>query len=206
MNSRISELEIKLHKVQDKNSELKKEFKKSKTNSDQIIKERENNISKINQENKILKQKLKTLENELTQKNNELKEKENTITKLKEEISKLQSENKKLKNENIEFQNYIMNNKCNNLNENSIISSREGEKIISVLFMSQGSQDIFNYSMACKTTDLFVRLEERLYNDYPKFKDFEVTFKVNTSPIKRFKTIEENKIRNNDIISLYFFD
>ena len=196
MNSRISELEIKLHKVQDKNSELKKEFKKSKTNSDQIIKERENNISKINQENKILKQKLKTLENELTQKNDELKE----------EISKLQSENKKLKNENIEFQNYIMNNKCNNLNENSIISSKEGEKIISVLFMSQGSQDIFNYSMACKTTDLFVRLEERLYNDYPKFKDFEVTFKVNTSPIKRFKTIEENKIRNNDIISLYFFD
>ena len=139
-------------------------------------------------------------------KNNELKEKENTIRKLNEEISKLQSENKKLKNENFEFQNYIMNNKCNNLNENSIISSREGEKIISVLFMSQGSQDIFNYSMACKTTDLFVRLEERLYKDYPKFKDFEVTFKVNTSPIKRFKTIEENKIRNNDIISLYFFD
>ena len=57
--------------------------------------------------------------------------------------------------------------------------------------------------MACKTSDLFVRLEERLYQDYPKFRNVETFFMVNANRILRFKTLEENKIKNNDIISLF---
>ena len=70
--------------------------------------------------------------------------------------------------------------------------------------MTQGNQDIINYSMVCKTTDLFVRLEERLYIDFPKYKNYETYFMVNARRILRFKTLEENKIKNNDIISLFF--
>ena len=58
--------------------------------------------------------------------------------------------------------------------------------------------------MACKNTDLFVRIEERLYNEFPKYKNYETHFKVNTRPILRFKTLEENRIKNNDMINLFF--
>ena len=58
--------------------------------------------------------------------------------------------------------------------------------------------------MACKSSDLLVRLEERLYDDFPKYKNYETYFMVNASRIYRFKTLEENNIKNNDIISLFF--
>ena len=69
-----------------------------------------------------------------------------------------------------------------------------------------GNQDIINYSMACKNTDLFARLEEKLYQDFPKFKDYETYFEVKTKRIKRYKTLEENNIKNNDIISIFIID
>ena len=81
-----------------------------------------------------------------------------------------------------------------------------GEKIMTINFVSQGNQDITNYSLACKNTDLFVRLEEILYQDFPKFKNYETFFEVRTKRIKRFKTIEENDIRNNDVISVFRID
>ena len=78
------------------------------------------------------------------------------------------------------------------------------EKILSLYFVSQGSQDIDQYLIKCKNTDLFVRIEEKLYNTFPKYKNHENFFLVNTRRIFRFKTIEENKIKDNDIISLFF--
>ena len=121
------------------------------------------------------------------------------MNKLKEknkELEKLVNEQKQ------EIDDYIF--KLNNLSENNqAISFKTGDKIISVLFMTQGNQDIINYSMPCKTTDLFVRLEERLYQDFPKYRNVETFFMVNANRILRFKTLEENKIKSNDIISLF---
>ena len=69
--------------------------------------------------------------------------------------------------------------------------------------MSFGTQDIGHYNLICKNTDLFVRLEERLYQDFPDFKNYETYFVVNTRRIKRFKTIDENNIKNNDIVNVF---
>ena len=111
------------------------------------------------------------------------------------------------------LQNQIHNYNSNNLNNNSINNNyinagsvRPGEKIFSVNFVSMGFQDIVNYSIVCKNTDLFVRLEEKLNNDYPQLKDKETYFLVNGRRIKRFKTIEENQIKGNDIINLFLID
>ena len=82
----------------------------------------------------------------------------------------------------------------------------ESGKIISVLFMTQGNQDIINYSMACKTTDLFSSLEERLYQDYPNYRNVQKIFMVNANRISRNKTLEENNIKNNDIINIFPID
>ncbi len=66
-----------------------------------------------------------------------------------------------------------------------------------------GNQDIVHYSLVCKNTDLFVKLEERLYNEFPQFKNFETYFEVRTRRIKRFKTLDENKIKNKDLINVF---
>ena len=137
----------------------------------------------------------------------------NTINGLNETISflKKQLTDEKNKNKN-NFQNM---NQQNNAREITYINP--GEKIMTINFVSQGNQDITNYSLACKNTDLFVRLEEilyhlfirleeKLYQDFPQFKDYETYFEVRTKRIKRFKTIEENDIRNNDVISVFRID
>ena len=56
--------------------------------------------------------------------------------------------------------------------------------------------------MACRTTDLFASLEERLYQDFPNYRNIYKIFKVNDNIIIRSKTLEENNIKNNDIIYL----
>ena len=109
--------------------------------------------------------------------------------------------------------NKILEDKINALNNNKDkleldnkdnIKYSENDKIISVLFMTQGNQDIINYSMACRTTDLFSSLEERLYQDFPKYRNVDKIFMVRANRIFRDKTLEENNIKNNDIISLFF--
>jgi len=163
----------------------------------QIKEEKENNLKLKNENNQlkeeinILKQNNENIVKKIKEENNKLKEK---IKSLEEEI--------KLKNKE---QDFIMN-KNTNMNQNVIISDKESEKIISVNFMTIGNQDIINYSMTCKTTDLFVKLEEKLYNDFPKYKNYETFFKVNSKLIKRFKSIEENNIKDNDIISLFIVE
>ena len=92
------------------------------------------------------------------------------------------------------------------MTEHSIIPDKLGEKIISVNFMTIGNQDIMNYSMPCKKSDLFVELEGKLYEDFPKYKNYNTYFEVNTRRIKRFKSIEENNIKGNDIIYLFVIE
>ena len=81
-----------------------------------------------------------------------------------------------------------------------------GEKIMAVNFVSMGKQGISNYNLICKNTDLFARLEERLYSDFPEFKEYETYFEVKTRRIKRFKTLKENNINTNDVINLFIID
>ena len=163
-----------------------------------------NEIDNLRRELKEEKNKNKTLQDTINNLNN-------IINQLKQEhyteINKLTEKNKELEKlleeKNKEINDYIFK-LSNSSNNEQLISVKTGDKIIAVLFMTQGSQDIFNYTMACKTSDLFVRLEERLYHDFPKYRNYETFFMVNTRRIFRFKTLEENKIKNNDIISLFF--
>ena len=107
----------------------------------------------------------------------------------------------------MEIQNLKVNNLTNSNQSGYLIPSlKPGEKIIAINFVSMGIQDISNYNLICKNTELFVRLEERLYNDFPQFKNYETYFEVNTKRIKRFKTLEENNIKNKNIINMFIID
>ena len=136
--------------------------------------------------------------NDLKNKNNILNNEIRILKQYEEKIKLLQDEiNKK----NIEIQKIKLNNDINE--DDGITSIKPGEKVLSINFISMGNQEITNCSFICKNTDLFVRLEERLYKDYPQFKEYETFFEVGTNRIKRFKTLEENKIKNRDIINVF---
>ena len=120
----------------------------------------------------------------------------------------------KIKNENLnkrikELEN-ISNNSLQNSNiielENEIKLFRkycnfsEGEKLISIKIIS-GEKDI-DYPIITKNTEKFIKLEYMIYEKYPKYTDTENFFIVNGNKINRNKTLEQNNIKNNDIITL----
>ena len=148
----------------------------------QLKEEKDKNLKLIN-ENNILKNTIDNLNKELAQIKGIKQSLENDLAQKDIEIQKLRSQ------------------KSNDYFD--ISSLKSNDKIIGVNFVSMGSNDIGHYNLVCKTRDLFVKLEERLYNDFPKYKNYETFFRVNVRGILRFKTIEENGIKNNDIISLF---
>ena len=56
--------------------------------------------------------------------------------------------------------------------------------------------------MTAKNNDKFIKLEDILYDKYPKYKDTENYFLVNGIRINRHRTLDENKIKNNDVLTL----
>ena len=144
--------------------------------------------------------------NILFNKNNILKE---INKKLNEEIIKLKQykeENDLLKAEidkkNIEIQKYQSTDIDIDI-KRGIASIKPGEIVISVNFVSQGNQDIVNFSLPCKNTDLFVTLKERLYNEFPKYNNNKTFFMVNTIKVDESKTLDENKIKNGNVINVF---
>ena len=51
-------------------------------------------------------------------------------------------------------------------------------------------------------TDRFFEIEERLYQIYDELRDTNNTFTANATPILRFKRLNENKIKDGDVIQM----
>ena len=49
-------------------------------------------------------------------------------------------------------------------------------------------------------------MEKSLYEKFPKYKDTENYFLANGKKLKRNRTLEENKIKDNDTLTLGVFD
>ena len=58
----------------------------------------------------------------------------------------------------------------------------------------------FTYPIVCNKKELISRLEEELYNEYPKYKEFNTYLTCNGVALKRFKTVGENNINKGDSI------
>ena len=76
----------------------------------------------------------------------------------------------------------------------------KGEKLISVIFTS--SDESMHYSIICKNTQKFIELEQKLYNDYPQYSKSNNYFMINGNRVDKNKSLDENKIRNSDVIIL----
>ena len=73
-----------------------------------------------------------------------------------------------------------------------------GERLLSIIITSTDRR--FLYSIICKNTDNFDRIENELYEKFPEYRNYENYFWVNKRKINRFQTLEYNRIYNHDII------
>ena len=152
-----------------------------------------------------LKQRIKKLEEELDKEKNKNKMLEQNIINLKKELKK-EKDKDLTKNININKLNQIIVEKENKINTLEKKLSRfpfelnEREKLISVIFISL-DQNLY-YSIICKNTDRFDTIEKKLYDVYSEYSETENYFTVNGNEINKLKTLEDNKIKNNDLIIL----
>ena len=155
-----------------------------------------NNMSIYSIVNELL-DRIKDLESELNKeksKSNNLIEIENdnnqainSMDDMKVKFEKIISEKDKEINE--------LKNK-NNINFNI----EKGEKLISII-ISTFDQNV-NYSIICKNTDKFKKIEEQFYSEFPEYRDNKKTFTLNGEKIYSDKSIDENKIKMNSNIIL----
>ena len=88
--------------------------------------------------------------------------------------------------------------KANEIKLNIQLLSKSEEKLISVIFKS--FDENINYSVICKKTDKFEKIESLFYDKYPQYKNLNYNFLSNGKKIERNKNLDENKIKNSDII------
>ena len=72
------------------------------------------------------------------------------------------------------------------------------ETIIAVNFISLNYN--INFPMACKKTDIFSKIEKKLYHEFPILKSKQIFFVANGNSIDRSLTFEQNKIKSGNTI------
>ena len=58
------------------------------------------------------------------------------------------------------------------------------------------------WAIICKNTDKFYKLEKKLYNKYPNYRNIENYYLVKGNKINKFNNLIENKIEDGDIITV----
>ena len=76
---------------------------------------------------------------------------------------------------------------------------KEGEKLMSVIFQSFDDQTV-HYPIICKDKQIFNTVENLLYEKCPKYKETENFFTSDGKLINKLKTLEENNIKDGQII------
>ena len=146
---------------------IKEELNRAKrkiVQQNDIILDLQNQIKNYNQINNKNLNMIEDLKNQIIQKNNELNE-------LKMNLQK-----------------------NNNINNNIIENDRliKESKIICINFTS--SDQKINFEIPSVSTDIFAVIEEKLYQEYPEYRETNNYFIANGNQILRFKTISDNKI------------
>ena len=90
--------------------------------------------------------------------------------------------------------------------QNTKISSEKTKSYVSqddmtcVHFMTTDQK--VNYPIICHKNNVFAEIEEKLYLEYPEYRETNNYFLMDGIQILRFKTIQENKIKNGKPVTL----
>ena len=142
-------------------------------------------------ENNQLILKINDLENKLKLKISN----ENSLNKLIEELEKTKID----LNENLLQLKKILKTK-----DNEIIKLKEKLNKNNLILNIISFDENINISISCKKTDTFTNIEEEIYNKYPEYRNVKNYFKINNQKINKFKSLEENNIKEGSIITLYY--
>ena len=170
--SEIKKIKIRLNKSENGNEKLSNEIKDLKDENAKLNK-------KIFELKKIIDTSKNVIKKDIQ--NNDI----NEINYLKEIIKEKDSQIKLLK---IQLK--------NNTKERLV----DLNKILNINFVSGDGQ--LSCGIKCLGIDTFAEVEEKLYQQYDKYRNTNNNFIVNGNGILRFKTIKENKIKDNDKIML----
>lgn len=137
------------------------------------MKNSRNNNKSNSSENKELidlKSQINTYNINIQNLKNSLKEKDSIISKLKNELE--------------------------NMNKNTIKKKEfvKRDDIVVVNFSSMDQK--INFAIPSIGTDIFAEIEEKLYQEFPEYRESNNYFLLNGKEILRFKTINENKIKS----------
>ena len=135
-----------------------------------------NQLIKANKTIEQQKLKIEELQNKLNNYNNTINNYNNIINQKDNELNNLRTQ---------------LNNLNNNMNNNININVND---IMSVNFISM-DQNV-HFSVGCLKTNTFAEVEEKLYKQYPEYRETNNNFIANGTQVLRFKTIAENKIGN----------
>ena len=75
------------------------------------------------------------------------------------------------------------------------------EKIISIIFTSFDENIISSF--ICKNTEVFNLIENKFYEKYSQYRGLNNNFISNGRKIDKNKSLDENKIKNDDIITIF---
>ena len=160
------------------------------------------NISKLQKENNELRNKNNIIQNDLKNKLQTIKKYEEDIKNLKNSLNLKDGNIFNLNNQINDLTSQINNLQLNNNNSKNKFGLDE---IVSVLIQSIDRK--VNIPLFIPKSELFVRLEEQLYEEYPEYKDVDnIYFTFNGRKIKRFRSIEENNLKNKDKILLNIYE
>ena len=143
---------------------------------------------------------INNLKNELTKARKIIEQQKLTINDLQ---NKLNNSNNLINNLNNEINNYKniiskkdleLNNIKSQLNNNIPNNNVNFNDIMCVNFIS--SDQNVHFAASCLKTNTFAEIEEKLYKQYPQYRETNNNFLANGTQVLRFKTIAENNIGN----------
>ena len=144
---------------------------------------------------------INNLKNELFKANKIIEQQKLTINELQNKLNNYNTTINDLNNNINNYKKIIiqkdaeLNNLRTQLNNNNIIPNKVYfNDIMCVNFIS--SDQNVHYAASCLKTDTFAEIEEKLYKQYPQYRETNNSFLANGTQVLRFKTIAENKIGN----------
>ena len=197
-NNNTSDLLSQLNEEKEKNKKITEQLE----NANKIIKELTNDLNNEKINNKKLNEELIKEKDKAKQLFNDWNKEKQANTNFINMNNILNDKIKSLQNELDAKISELENLKNNNNNNSDINVIRPGEKIMVAHFISCDQK--INRAIACKNTDSFVRIEEKLYEEYPEYKEFHTYFTVGGIMIYRFKSMQDNKIKDGEKIMLCY--
>ena len=154
-----------------------------------------NNNIQITNSNEI-----NNLRNELSKAKKIIEQQKLTINDLQNKLNNNTTIINNLNNTINNYQNIInqkeleLNNLRSHLGNNNIRKNVDFDDIMCINFIS--SDQNVHYAASCLKTNTFAEIEEKLYKQYPQYRETNNNFIANGTQVLRFKTIAENKIGN----------